>query len=153
MTPTPRIPRAFVLVLAPLGLWLCSLTVTASVQAVQTPKGPAHEVFAVRFAHVPCAIASLVAGAARGPQVDIAFTVWPIRDTVSGRVLLVDAGFYREKFIQSWKPVAHTRPSEALSAGLGIRPHDVTDIILTHSHWDHADGADLFPKATVWTMR
>ena len=127
----------------------CALS--ASVLASRQP--PAYEVFAVRFAHVPFALSSLVAGAERGPMVDIAFTVWPIRDTVSGRVVLVDAGFYRDKFMRSWKPQDYVRPSEALSKGLNIPAERVTDIIVTHSHWDHADGVDLFPKATVWIQK
>jgi glyoxylase-like metal-dependent hydrolase (beta-lactamase superfamily II) len=98
-------------------------------------------------------LSSLVAGAEQGPQVDIAFTVWPLRDPASGRVVLVDAGFYRQKFIMSWNPQDFVRPSEALQKGLGIAPDRVTDIIITHSHWDHADGADLFPKATIWIQK
>jgi len=130
---------------------LCFLT---SAFLMALPQGAAnYEVFAVRFAHVPYALASLVAGAEKGPQVDIAFTVWPIRDTASSRVLLVDAGFYRDKFVQRWKPQDFVRPSEALQAGLGIAPGKVTDIIITHSHWDHADGADLFPNATIWIQK
>jgi len=121
-----------------------------SVVATQSAR---YEVFAVRFAHVPYALSSLVAGAERGPQVDIAFTVWPLRDTTSNRIVLVDAGFYRDKFIQSWKPQDFVRPSDALAKGLGIAPDKVTDIIITHSHWDHADGADLFPKATIWIQK
>ena len=119
----------------------------------QAKPSPAYEVFAVRFAHVPYALSSLVAGAEKGPQVDIAFTVWPIRDTTTGRVLLVDAGFYRDKFVQRWKPQDYSRPSEALQSGLGIAADKVTDIIITHSHWDHADGADLFPNATIWIQK
>lgn len=112
-----------------------------------------YEVYAVRFAHVPYAESSLVAGAAKGPQVDIAFTVWPIVDAASGRVILVDAGFYRDKFMASWKPQDYVRPSVALQNGLNIPPDRVTDIIVTHTHWDHFDGADLFPKATIWIQR
>lgn len=118
-----------------------------------TSQSPRYDVFAVRFAHVPYGLSSLVAGAERGPQVDIAFTVWPLRDTTSNRIVLVDAGFYRDKFIQSWKPQDFVRPSDALAAGLGIARDKVTDIIITHSHWDHADGADLFPKATIWIQK
>jgi glyoxylase-like metal-dependent hydrolase (beta-lactamase superfamily II) len=117
------------------------------------PGVPRYEVYAVRFAHVPYAESSLVAGAAKGPQVDIAFTVWPIVDASSGRVILVDAGFYRDKFMASWKPQDYVRPSVALQNGLNIAPDRVTDIIVTHSHWDHFDGADLFPKAAIWIQR
>jgi glyoxylase-like metal-dependent hydrolase (beta-lactamase superfamily II) len=121
--------------------------------AAQTGGVPRYEVYAVRFAHVPYAESSLVAGAAKGPQVDIAFTVWPIVDAANGRVILVDAGFYRDKFMTSWKPQDYVRPSVALQTGLNIPPDRVTDIIVTHSHWDHFDGADLFPKATIWIQK
>ena len=129
------------------GFWLL-----ASSSSAQAPS-PRYEVYAVRFAHVPYGLSSLVAGAERGPMVDIAFTVWSIKDPATGRVVLVDAGFYRDKFIQQWKPQDYARPSEALTAGLGIKPEDVTDIVITHSHWDHADGADLFPKARIWIQK
>jgi glyoxylase-like metal-dependent hydrolase (beta-lactamase superfamily II) len=65
----------------------------------------------------------------------------------------VDAGFTREKFIQSWKPQDYVPPAEALRAGLGIAPEEVTDLVLTHVHWDHADGADRFPRARIWIQR
>jgi glyoxylase-like metal-dependent hydrolase (beta-lactamase superfamily II) len=29
----------------------------------------------------------------------------------------------------------------------------VTDVIVSHMHWDHADGIDLFPKAKVWVQK
>jgi hypothetical protein len=42
----------------------------------------------------------------------------PIRATAGGRVILVDAAFYREKFIQSRKPLDYVSPSDALASGL-----------------------------------
>src|SRR5262245_23051371 len=105
------------------------------------PGVPRYEIYAVRFAHVPFAESSLIAGAAKGPQIDIAFTVWPIVDSAGGRVIVVDAGFYRDKFMAQWKPQDYSRPSEALQSGLNITPERVTDIIVSHSHWDHFDGA------------
>lgn len=131
-----------------------AIVLTLGVLVASQPAGVSrYEVYAVRFAHVPYAESSLVAGAAKGPQVDIAFTVWPIVDAASGRVILVDAGFYRDKFMASWKPQDYVRPSVALQNGLNIPPDRVTDIIVTHTHWDHVDGADLFPKATIWIQR
>jgi glyoxylase-like metal-dependent hydrolase (beta-lactamase superfamily II) len=131
-----------------------AIVLALSVFVASQPAGVwRYEVYAVRFAHVPYAESSLVAGAAQGTQVDIAFTVWPIVDAASGRVILVDAGFYRDKFMASWKPQDHVRPSVALQNGLSIPPDRVTDIIVTHTHWDHLDGADLFPKATIWIQK
>ncbi len=121
--------------------------------AAQPAGVPRYDIYAVRFAHVPYAESSLVAGAAKGPQVDIAFTIWPIVDAAGGRVILVDAGFYRDKFLASWKPQDYVRPDLALQRGLDIAPDRVTDIVVTHSHWDHFDGADLFPKATIWIQQ
>lgn len=68
-------------------------------------------------------------------------------------MVLVDAGFYRDKFLQQWHPRDFVKPSDALVAGLGIEPDAVTDIIVSHSHWDHADGVDLFPRAKIWIQK
>jgi glyoxylase-like metal-dependent hydrolase (beta-lactamase superfamily II) len=133
------------------ALCLLSLTaISAGAPQVSAPT-PIYEVYAVRFASVSFPVSSLVRGAERGRSIDIAFTVWVIKG--GGRTVLVDAGFYRDKFIQQWKPKDYVKPSEALSTGLGIKPEDVTDIIVSHSHWDHADGLDLFPRAKVWIQR
>lgn len=32
----------------------------------------------------------------------------------------------------------------------GLSPADVTDVILTHSHWDHSINWVMFPNATTW---
>ena len=37
--------------------------------------------------------------------------------------------------------------------GVGLKPTDITDIILTHPHWDHMDGVGLFPNAQVWMQK
>ena len=85
---------------------------------------------------------------------DIAMMVWVIRapGDPTGRTVLMDAGFYREKFMTRWRPVDYVRPSAELER-LGIRAEKVTDIIASHVHWDHLDGADLFPDARVWIQR
>lgn len=95
-------------------------------------------------------VAALVAGADTARRMDIALMVWVAR--APGRVVLVDAGFYRDKFVARWKPVDWVQPSAAL-ARAGVRPEDVTDIVVSHVHWDHLDGADLFPRARLWIQR
>ena len=112
-----------------------------------------YEVYAIRFATAPYSVASLVAGAERGRSIELAFTSWALRDPAASRVVLVDAGFYRDKFLQQWHPRDFVKPSDALAAGLGIQPEAVTDIIVSHSHWDHVDGVDLFPRAKIWIQK
>ena len=124
------------------------MLVTPIAEARQTP---AYDVHAVRFARVSYPVSSLVRGAERGRNIDLAFTVWVMR--AGTRVVLLDAGFYREKFISRWKPVDFVTPADAVRRGLGIAPEQVTDVVISHSHWDHADGADLFPRATVWIQK
>jgi len=81
---------------------------------------------------------------------DIAMVVWLVR--APGHNILVDSGFYRDQFFKSWKVRDFVKPSEAI-AKLGLKPEDITDLIITHMHWDHADGMDLFPKAKIWIQK
>ncbi|MCH3779592.1 MBL fold metallo-hydrolase, partial [Campylobacter coli] len=32
----------------------------------------------------------------------------------------------------------------------GVAPADITDVVLTHAHYDHAVNFTLFPNATIW---
>jgi glyoxylase-like metal-dependent hydrolase (beta-lactamase superfamily II) len=76
--------------------------------------------------------------------------VWVAKN--ANRVVMVDSGFYRDRFVEQWKPREFAKPSDAIGA-IGVKPEDVTDIIVSHMHWDHVDGADLFPRARVWIQR
>lgn len=114
-------------------------------------KPPQYEVFAIRYATISqFPVASLIQGAEKDRKLDIAMMVWLIRG--HGRNVLVDSGFYRDDLIKQWKPADYVRPDEAV-ARAGVRADQITDVIITHAHWDHADGADLFPKATIWIQK
>jgi len=120
---------------------LTSLTVFAQSR-------PAYEVYAIRYATIPdFPVAELVSGADRARKLDIAMTIWLVRG--ANRNVLVDSGFYHERFFKDWTVRNFIKPSDAL-VPLGLKPDDITDIVITHLHWDHADGIDLFPKARIW---
>ena len=111
-----------------------------------------YEVYAVRYGTIRgFPVAALVAGADTARRLDIAMMVWLLRGP-GKRNVLVDAGFYREPLVARWKPADYEWPSVAVRRA-GVRPEQVTDIIVSHVHWDHLDGADLFPKARVWIQR
>jgi glyoxylase-like metal-dependent hydrolase (beta-lactamase superfamily II) len=117
----------------------------------QSAGKPQYEVFAIRYATLAdFPAAALVKGAAPERKLSIAMVVWLVRG--NGRTILIDSGFYRQKFLEQWKPRDFLNPAEAL-AQTGVKPEEVTDVVLTHMHWDHADGMDLFPKARIWLQK
>jgi glyoxylase-like metal-dependent hydrolase (beta-lactamase superfamily II) len=112
---------------------------------------PAYEVFAIRYASIPdFPVSALVAGADPARKFAIAMTVWLVRG--NGHNILVDAGFYRPQFFKNWKVDGFMKPSDAV-AQAGVKPEEITDVIITHMHWDHADGMDLFPNAKIWIQK
>ena len=111
-----------------------------------------YEIYAVRYAtlaHFP--LSGLVAGADRERRLDIAMMIWVLKGA-DGRVAIVDSGFHRDRYFHQFTVRDFVKPSDVI-APLGLKPGDVTDIFLTHMHWDHAGGIDLFPSARVWIQK
>lgn len=110
------------------------------------------EVYAVRYGALPAfPVASLIAGADTSRRLDATLVVWLLKGP-DGRNVLVDAGFQRADLIARWKPVDFMRPDSAVTR-TGVRAVDITDVIISHIHWDHFDGASLFPNAKIWIQR
>ena len=119
--------------------------------SAQEGPAPQWEVYAIRYASLPFRVSGLIAGADTSRRLDIAMMVWLLKGP-NNRNVLVDAGFYRDAFVNRWQPANFMKPSDAV-ARFGVKPEDITDIIVSHVHWDHLDGADLFPKARLWIQR
>jgi glyoxylase-like metal-dependent hydrolase (beta-lactamase superfamily II) len=62
-------------------------------------------------------------------------------------VLVVDTGFSRELAVRRGRTVFRC-PVDAL-ADIGVTATEVTDVVLTHMHYDHAGNLDRFPAARV----
>ena len=117
----------------------------------QVQTTPDYTIEAIRYGTLSqYRVASLVVGSPGDERMDIAMVVWLIRG--GGRTILVDTGFFREGRMDRSGLVDYLRPDEAVRLA-GVEPHDVTDIIITHAHWDHAGAVELFPEATVWIQR
>jgi glyoxylase-like metal-dependent hydrolase (beta-lactamase superfamily II) len=129
-----------------------AMTMAALVSLAMRPVAPNYDVYAVRYATIPnFRVSSLIQGADSSRRMDIAMMVWLLKGS-DGRNVLVDAGFHRADFVARWKPTNFAPPSEAVERA-GVKPEEVTDVIVSHVHWDHLDGIDLFPKARVWIQR
>jgi len=59
-----------------------------------------------------------------------------------GRTILIDVGAFSIRPEFSKQLQAHD-----------VAPESVTDVVLTHAHWDHSVNYTLFPNATVWIGR
>ena len=128
--------------------------VLAGALALTTAQGadPSYELYAARFGVIPAfQVSGLVAGADTSRRLDIPVMVWLIKGS-NGRNVLVDSGFFRPNLVERWKVQNFRKPSDAVLAA-GVRAEDITDIIISHAHWDHAGGIELFPKATIWIQR
>jgi len=140
-------------IVAPVVLAIAGATAFGATPAhAQHPTTPTYDVYAIRYASVPnFRLSGLIAGADTSKRIDLAMMVWLLKGS-DGRNVLVDAGFHRENLIRRWHPTDYILPSDAV-AKAGVRPEDVTDLIITHVHWDHLGGIDLFPRATIWIQR
>lgn len=136
----------------PLLLLVCSFFGHAKAHAqAQTAH---YKVYALRFAAMahPTAIS---VWADKGPDkdsVNIDFSIWLIRGD-NGKNILVDAGFRNDiAEAREFEVRQYVRPDSVL-AKVGLKPGDITDVILSHPHWDHIDGVGLFPNAHVWIQK
>jgi glyoxylase-like metal-dependent hydrolase (beta-lactamase superfamily II) len=112
-----------------------------------------YEVYALKFASsgTPWPISDWVDKGPKSDNVHIDFMIWLIKG--NGRNVLVDAGFLNDiPDAKEFNIMNYVRPDSTLQK-LGLKATDITDIILTHPHWDHIDGIDLFPNAQVWMQQ
>ncbi|HXN18851.1 MAG TPA: N-acyl homoserine lactonase family protein [Candidatus Binatus sp.] len=112
---------------------------------------PEYSIQAIRYATAPgLPVSMLVIGASKEEKIDAAMVVWLIRG--GGHTILFDSGFHRDTFMKDFPMKDYLRPDEALRLA-GVTPEEVTDIVISHAHWDHLGGIDLFPKANVWIQK
>jgi glyoxylase-like metal-dependent hydrolase (beta-lactamase superfamily II) len=112
-----------------------------------------YKVYALRFASAahPYPISDWADKGPRTDSVNIDFMVWLVRG--NGRNILVDAGFLKDApGAKEFEVVNYIRPDSALLR-VAVKAEDITDIILSHPHWDHIDGVGLFPNAHIWIQK
>jgi len=116
------------------------------------PKPAVYEVYALSYgSYLNFPVSGLIAGADKSRRLDLALMVWLLKGS-NGRNILVDTGFYRTKFVKPEQLKDFIKVSDAV-AKTGVKPEEITDIIISHMHWDHAGSMDQFPKARVWVQK
>jgi glyoxylase-like metal-dependent hydrolase (beta-lactamase superfamily II) len=112
----------------------------------QTLQSPDHEVIAFRFASTSPRQPwqNYLQPDPGGEAESLDFLFFAIRN--GERILLVDTGFIPAP--GDARVTAARSPLDCLREA-GIEPAQVTDVIITHLHWDHAGCLDEYPQATV----
>jgi Metallo-beta-lactamase superfamily len=127
------------------------LLAAAAVLLMGAASPPEYSIEAIRYADSPGdSLAELVIGAPKDEKIDTVFVVWLVRG--GGRTILFDSGFHRPRWFKEWTIKDYLRPDEAVRVA-GVKPEEVTDVVISHAHWDHMGGIDLFPKATIWIQK
>jgi glyoxylase-like metal-dependent hydrolase (beta-lactamase superfamily II) len=71
----------------------------------------------------------------------------------SDRVVMIDVGYNYAKYgrtIADRFGVVDWRPPSIILPEVGVTPDDVTDVIVTHAHFDHFGNSEDFPRAVFF---
>ena len=129
-----------------------ALLLLALPASAQTQPHPTYEVYALSYGVYPnFPVSGLLSGADKSRRVDLQMMIWLLKGS-NGKNILVDTGCYHENVVKGKGIQNLIKPSDAI-AKLGVAATDITDVIISHMHWDHADGMDLFPNAKIWIQK
>lgn len=103
-----------------------------------------YQVFALRYAtHDRCRADNFIGGDPHDAPLPLDYYLWVARNETATYV--IDTGFDVETARRRGRTLLRN-PADALRA-LGVDPDEVTDVIITHLHYDHVGNFALFPKA------
>jgi glyoxylase-like metal-dependent hydrolase (beta-lactamase superfamily II) len=110
-----------------------------------------YRVYALKFGQRSnkIAINDIALGVKSSDSTEVYYMYWLVKG--DGKKILVDAGFRDDADIDP-KMISFTRPDKILER-INVKPEEITDIIITHPHWDHIGGIDLYPNAMVWMQK
>jgi glyoxylase-like metal-dependent hydrolase (beta-lactamase superfamily II) len=110
------------------------------------PALPCYEIYAIRYAHLERNRGqNFIQYDPHDGPMPMDYFVWVIKG--ADRHWLVDAGFGEAAAKARGRQLLRC-PIEALQA-VGLHGEEVTDVILTHLHYDHAGNLDKLPRARI----
>ena len=114
-----------------------------------------YDVFVIEYARSKDQpVASLLLGVYDRGTVDLPFSFVLAKN--AHRTVLIDTGFMREgngEVMAETFGIAEWISPLAQLERLGVRAEDVTDIVLTHAHYDHMGSIEQFPNAHLYIQK
>ncbi|MGH7916884.1 MAG: N-acyl homoserine lactonase family protein [Candidatus Binataceae bacterium] len=108
------------------------------------PPTPEYEIFAIKYATRQARRADhFIGGDPHDAPMPMDYFTWLVR--ASDRLVLVDTGFTAETAARRKREFLRC-PIESLNL-LDADPAAITDVVLTHLHYDHAGNCDKLPNA------
>ena len=108
-----------------------------------------YQVFTLKYMDSGKAAANAVAmGGKESDTIHSYFMFWLMKGQ-DNRNILVDAGFIDTTRVKNPNYKDYVRP-DILLQQMNLTSDDISDLIITHPHWDHIGGITLFPKAKLW---
>ena len=105
-----------------------------------------HQIFAVRYAHLERnATHNFLGGDSHDGPMPLDYFVWAI--VSPDRTIVVDTGFGAEQAKLRGRTLV--RPVDEGLRAIGVAHTQVTDVVITHMHYDHSGNHHLFPKARM----
>ncbi|MEK9722674.1 MAG: N-acyl homoserine lactonase family protein [Rhodospirillaceae bacterium] len=106
---------------------------------------PVYEIYAIKYAErVGNRGTIFVFGDPHDAPLGMDYFVWVIKN--DERTVVVDCGFTKEEGESRGRTFLRC-PAESLSL-VGVDAATVTDLVITHMHYDHSGNLDKFPNAT-----
>jgi glyoxylase-like metal-dependent hydrolase (beta-lactamase superfamily II) len=102
------------------------------------------DIYAIRYGHLDRGAAeNFIGGDEHDLPMPLDYFVWAI--VSPNKTYLLDTGF--DAAMGKKRRRMLVRPVEEGLRAIGVESAEVTDVIISHMHFDHAGNRDLFPKA------
>ena len=144
----PRVQKwATGLALAAVALLLICPWLLSRAVSNPTEEKLRYRVYGIHYGRSAYREARVIRGGSRSQTVPFAWLYWLIEG--HERTVLVDTGFDNPSTARRRGVSRYVRPVDRLGHW-GIHPSEISDIVLTHGHWDHIGSIGRFPDARIW---
>lgn len=134
-------------------LFLISIFVFIASTPARPQGRDVYEVYALEYAtssaYTP--VKSIALNVTTNDSVLFSFYFWYLKGD-NDRRILVDTGFLPDTGKAMTRFKWFERPDDVLQR-IHVSPDDITDVIITHPHFDHIGCLGLFGKATLWMQK